>query len=87
MTRGKWRYEKSHRHHHVCIGEESYDINNESDARVMAAAKDLYKALKKLVNSSVVQNAPYINYSEAYLNAKELIESLSKDLNLKGNTK
>lgn len=36
MTKGPWKYQKSHAHHHVLLGQEVLDVQNESDAKAIA---------------------------------------------------
>jgi hypothetical protein len=57
MTKGPWRYEKSNSHHHVLMGEESLDVNSESDARAIALVPEFIKLVKYVNNLSSLNKA------------------------------
>lgn len=48
MTRGPWKYQKAEGHYHVLIGDEVLDVQNESDARLIALVPDMIAALKEI---------------------------------------
>ena len=51
MTKGPWKYKKAHQHHHVLMGEEQLDVNNEHDARLIAQVPNMVKLLRKLAKT------------------------------------
>jgi hypothetical protein len=69
MTKGPWKYQKAEGHHHVLMGEESLDVNLESDARAIALVPQFVE-LVKLVDDS--------NLLDAYDLALKLRKKLEK---------
>lgn len=69
MTKGQWKYQKARGHHHVLMGEESLDVNLESDARAIALVPKLVQ-LVKFVNNN--------NLLDAYDLARKLAKKLEK---------
>lgn len=48
MTQVKWKYQKAAGHHHVLIGKETLDVQNESDARLIALVPEMIEVIKKM---------------------------------------
>jgi hypothetical protein len=51
MTRGPWKYQKSHAHHHVLMGDEVLDVNSELDARAIALLPEMVAIIRELSES------------------------------------
>lgn len=46
MTKGPWKYKKAHGHHHVLFPDgEVLDVQNESDARLIALVPEMIEDL------------------------------------------
>jgi hypothetical protein len=56
MTKGRWKYQKARAHHHVLMGNEVLDVNNESDARAIALVPDLVKLVKFVNKNDLLQS-------------------------------
>jgi hypothetical protein len=67
MTKGPWKYQKAQGHHHVLMGEESLDVNSESDARIIALVPKFVKLVKFVDRNDLL---------EAYDLARQLTNKL-----------
>lgn len=81
MTKGPWKYQKAEGHHHVLMGEESLDINKESDARAIALVPEMIEFLKEISGGipeeDVIVGIPYRAIRHSVL-AKNIFKKLEK---------
>lgn len=78
MTKGPWKYQKAAGHHHVLMGEESLDVNTESDARAIALVPSMVEFLKRMQRSVALSTNPIRDYEQLIGQAKQILNKLEK---------
>lgn len=63
----------------MCEMKETIETLRNENARLKEKLDNVHNALKRVMNSDLVTTAPFRDYSEAFDNAREVLEQIRSD--------